>query len=74
MNTPGVFSTVQFCDSKKPKKIAVFYMSQKKTKQSNTQRKTEISLTMAAFNNLFFFCFNQDAVSHFCSPSRETHE
>lgn len=34
-------------------------MSQKKTKQSNTQRKTKISLTMAAFNNLFFFCFNQ---------------
>lgn len=59
MNTPVVFLTVQFCDSKEPKKIAVYYMRRGKTKQSNTQRKRKISQTIAAFNNLLFFCFSQ---------------
>lgn len=59
INTPVVFLTVQFCDSKEPKKIAVYYMRWGKTKQSNTQRKRKICQTIAAFNNLLFFCFSQ---------------
>lgn len=53
-----VFLTVQFCDSKEPKKTALFYMRQGKTKQSNTQRKIKISLTIAAFKDPFLFCFS----------------
>lgn len=59
MSTPVVFLTVQFCDSKEPKKIGLFFMRQGKTKQSNTQIKIKISLTIAAFKDLFFFCFSQ---------------
>lgn len=73
LNTPVVFLTMQSCDSKEPKKIAVFYARWGKTKLSNTQRKRKISLTIVAFNNLLFFS-SQDAVSCFCNPSTETHE
>lgn len=40
MNTPVVFLPVQFCDSKEPKKIAVFYETEEnKTKQYTKENK-----------------------------------